>query len=517
MPLPLLAGAAPVWRHATLGPFVAGLWRARIILPGALVDEGADPQARDWILRHEVAHVQRRDPWITTLLQLACTLAWPILPVWLAARRIRSLMEEACDERAVAGADGAARRRYGEVLLALAEGRLPSGRLAHVLAFGSPLRARLQALSLRRRWPVALQGLAVSVLGAVALACGGESASETQDGAPSDGGDAATLAHQLSSRREPPPQLAAGAQSVASPEQAAAKRLARIRQTAPMVRIAHDGVWLHTPRRGSVRTGGWKPLETALREALEETGSRAILVESFQRLPYQRVEEVLAAARRAGATEHAVSLIPAPTAPRQPPRLPSAEAGAPDVPFRHQDPVLTVTASGDMYLGVDRVTADNLESALRRWLAHSKTHTLLIRGERRAFMSSAVDIMAIAKRAGATNVGLLSATPPPDAKPSGSLDKEIIRGVIADHMGDVKACYEDQLVHQPQLEGRVIVRFTIQSTGDVERSVVVDTTRSLTAVGDCLAKVIPTWRFPAPEGGGIVVVAYPFKFMPKAP
>jgi TonB family protein len=163
----------PVWRHEELGPFVAGLLRPRIVVPESLVN-GAEPDALGWVLRHETAHVQRRDPLSTALVQIACILAWPILPVWIAARRIRALMEVACDEVAIRGADGPGRRRYGEVLVALAVALPPPRALHAALRFGSPLRGRLRALIRWPRWPAPLQGAVVAALVAVVVACAGE-------------------------------------------------------------------------------------------------------------------------------------------------------------------------------------------------------------------------------------------------------------------------------------------------------------------------------------------------------
>ena len=178
-PLPLREGGVPVMRHEELGPFVAGLLRPRIVLPATLLDS-SDEETLACVLRHEAAHVRRRDPLLSALVQVACILAWPVLPVWIAAGRIRTLMEVACDEHAVKSADPAARRRYGEVLLALAVGT-PQPRLIPALRFGSPLRGRLRALASWRRWPLPVQGAVVAVVAAVAVACASEPSPEEAD------------------------------------------------------------------------------------------------------------------------------------------------------------------------------------------------------------------------------------------------------------------------------------------------------------------------------------------------
>ena len=172
-PMVGLVDGIPVVRHPCLGPLVTGLWRPRIVVPAALAD-GAEGEALQWILRHERAHVRRHDLTVGTLIQIACMLAWPVLPVWIAARRLRALMEVACDEHALRGADGAARRRYGEVLLALADGPASGRSFSPVLSWRSPLERRLRALRARRRWPVALQAAVVGAAGALVFACAGE-------------------------------------------------------------------------------------------------------------------------------------------------------------------------------------------------------------------------------------------------------------------------------------------------------------------------------------------------------
>src|SRR5262249_14233291 len=157
-----------VVEHDSLGPMVVGLFSPRIVLPGSLP---GDPAC---IIRHERAHLERRDPWSAAILQLVQALLWPLVPVVLAVQRIRQLMELACDERALEGADDAERQRYGKTLLAMAELHRVTlrPRPAFELHFGASLRARLRALRSRRRWPAPLQGALTVACAALILACG---------------------------------------------------------------------------------------------------------------------------------------------------------------------------------------------------------------------------------------------------------------------------------------------------------------------------------------------------------
>ncbi len=99
---------------------------------------------------------------------------------------------------------------------------------------------------------------------------------------------------------------------------------------------------------------------------------------------------------------------------------------------------------------------------------------------------------------------------PGTAEVRGSLDKEIIRRIIRRHINEVKFCYERELVRNAGLVGRVMVQFTIAGTGQVIASMVQSSTLNNGAVEQCIAQAVRRWEFPKPQGGGIVVVTYPF-------
>ncbi|MCB9667397.1 MAG: AgmX/PglI C-terminal domain-containing protein [Myxococcales bacterium] len=94
----------------------------------------------------------------------------------------------------------------------------------------------------------------------------------------------------------------------------------------------------------------------------------------------------------------------------------------------------------------------------------------------------------------------------------GSLSAEVIRRVIRRHLNEVRFCYEQQLRQRPDLEGRVAIKFIISPTGAVQSSVVESGRSTLTdgQVQSCIAGAVRRWTFPSPEGGGVVIVTYPF-------
>jgi MYXO-CTERM domain-containing protein len=95
----------------------------------------------------------------------------------------------------------------------------------------------------------------------------------------------------------------------------------------------------------------------------------------------------------------------------------------------------------------------------------------------------------------------------------GPLDQDIIRRIVRAHINEVRACYNQGLVKNPQLSGRVVVDFTIAATGKVESSAVGSTTLTDATVSKCVAKAAKRWTYPKPSGAS-VTVSYPFMLSP---
>jgi hypothetical protein len=96
----------------------------------------------------------------------------------------------------------------------------------------------------------------------------------------------------------------------------------------------------------------------------------------------------------------------------------------------------------------------------------------------------------------------------------GSLAKEAIRKVIRTHLDEVKACYDKGLARRIELAGRIMVQFVIAPTGAVRHADFKDSTVGDWRVEDCITSAVKTWQFPAPDGGGVVIVSYPFVLKP---
>jgi hypothetical protein len=92
----------------------------------------------------------------------------------------------------------------------------------------------------------------------------------------------------------------------------------------------------------------------------------------------------------------------------------------------------------------------------------------------------------------------------------GSLDKEDIRRVIRGNEGQVRGCYERALTGNPDLAGRVTIQFIILGDGSVEASRLDSSTLGSPSAEVCVAEAACGWRFPKTNGGGRVIVTYPF-------
>lgn len=101
-----------------------------------------------------------------------------------------------------------------------------------------------------------------------------------------------------------------------------------------------------------------------------------------------------------------------------------------------------------------------------------------------------------------------------NAEVQGAIDKDIIRRIVRAHVNEVRHCYNQGLARSPRLAGRVAIQFTIGSDGSVPTAVVAESTINDAAVSGCIAQAVRRWKFPKPQGGGSVIVTYPFVLEP---
>lgn len=113
-----------------------------------------------------------------------------------------------------------------------------------------------------------------------------------------------------------------------------------------------------------------------------------------------------------------------------------------------------------------------------------------------------------AGKTGQGGVGLIE----DESEVTGGLDREVIAQYIKSQLGQILYCYERQLSANPELYGKVAVKFTISGTGQVDSQAINQTTLKSAQVEGCILSKVSKWKFPEPKGGTKVVVTYPFLF-----
>jgi TonB family protein len=93
----------------------------------------------------------------------------------------------------------------------------------------------------------------------------------------------------------------------------------------------------------------------------------------------------------------------------------------------------------------------------------------------------------------------------------GELDPSLVSKEVRTRIGAIKACYERALKRNPNLSGKVKVRWTITAAGTVSAVEIEEDSMGDNEVSSCIKGLVSRWRFPAPSGGSVDVV-YPFVF-----
>lgn len=99
-----------------------------------------------------------------------------------------------------------------------------------------------------------------------------------------------------------------------------------------------------------------------------------------------------------------------------------------------------------------------------------------------------------------------------ESEVDGGLDKEAIARVIRSQLGQIRYCYERQLSANPDLYGKIMIKFTIGAAGSVVAQAIGNTSLNNAMVEGCILRRVAGWQFPTPKGGTNVLVTYPFLF-----
>jgi hypothetical protein len=94
-----------------------------------------------------------------------------------------------------------------------------------------------------------------------------------------------------------------------------------------------------------------------------------------------------------------------------------------------------------------------------------------------------------------------------------SIDREAIIRVVRKKQPEMRKCYEAGLARDPKLQGRVVVKFVVETTGKVSSAEDAGSDLPDTATVACVASVFRTMVFPAPYLK--MTISYPLMFVPS--
>lgn len=98
------------------------------------------------------------------------------------------------------------------------------------------------------------------------------------------------------------------------------------------------------------------------------------------------------------------------------------------------------------------------------------------------------------------------------AKITGEIDEAIVQRYVRSKMPQIQWCYQMAVQKNPELQGHMTFQWIITPTGKVEAIQVAQTNMASKELEECIRLRIATWVFPAPKGGGMARVTYPFVF-----
>lgn len=110
---------------------------------------------------------------------------------------------------------------------------------------------------------------------------------------------------------------------------------------------------------------------------------------------------------------------------------------------------------------------------------------------------------------------ILSAPGEARAGSHAQLDAFVVREKIRKDLPKINRCYESALRYEPELSGKVSVRFAVLRKGHVQGLEVVENTTGSPNVERCVARIVEAIRFPSRRTGKSVRFTFPFVFAPQ--
>jgi beta-lactamase regulating signal transducer with metallopeptidase domain len=174
----MAVGRRPAVREVNLlsAPAVFGIFRQTICFPPNLLANLNEQELR-WVIRHELAHIRRRDIPVMILASFARAFHWFNPIVWLVVNHLRAAMEAAADRLALKSLAPSEVSGYGNLLVRLAQNgsaatKPPTLGLISITSSGRQLQLRIEQL-LRHRNAMGTVGRCLVTCLVAALAVAG--------------------------------------------------------------------------------------------------------------------------------------------------------------------------------------------------------------------------------------------------------------------------------------------------------------------------------------------------------
>jgi hypothetical protein len=125
-------------------------------------------------------------------------------------------------------------------------------------------------------------------------------------------------------------------------------------------------------------------------------------------------------------------------------------------------------------------------------------------GSRSAFLAVFVSLAALVGSAAGAHAGSY-----------GQIDAFMVRQKIKKDLPKINRCYESALRYEPELAGKVSVRFAVVRKGYVKGVQVLENTTGNDNVERCVSRVVSAIRFPSRRTGKSLRFTFPFVFAPQ--
>jgi len=216
-------------------------------------------------------------------------------------------------------------------------------------------------------------------------------------------------------------------------------------------------------------------------------------------------------------------------------KLPSPIPPEEPLPDNPDQLVIALYEDGDMALNRKLMTEETMFYEVTRRLRPMEHKNVFIDAAPTVLYGRIVDMVDLAREAGAAKVGLAKLKESGPLEATGVSQGAMPRGVIpgsprvlgetSEKIADtalklilptIEKCYYDQLASKPDINGRVVLRYGIGPEGEhlddpmIQAGATLDDEATL----ECIEKVMPMLDFPALGAGNTARVMYPILFSP---